>query len=158
MARSGIHYTLTDGFIWRRAAAKGLGRWLHSLTVHPIDAAVVAAGTDTGLFLSRDSAESFVHLVGVGPVLAESFDMDGRHLWFSTYAGKAALARIKLKARAQAEDVSIPALPEDAVAYIALNPVQRAEIAIATFKRSVFVSRDRGRTWTQIAKDGATNE
>ena len=54
------------------------------------------------------------------------------------------------------ETASIPALGEDAVAYIAQNTVQRDEFAIATFKRSVFVSKDRGRSWTQIAKDGAT--
>lgn len=42
------------------------------------------------------------------------------------------------------------------MAYIAQNTVQRDEFAIATFKRSVFVSKDRGRSWTQIAKDGAT--
>ena len=113
---------------------------------------------DDGLYLSRDSAESFERLVAGQRVLAQSFDLDGQHLWFSTHAGKAALARIALKAGAKAEDIPIPALAEDAVAYIAQNPVRRSEIAIATFKRSVFLSKDQGRTWTQIAKDGTTHQ
>lgn len=73
MSQVGIYHTRTDGLRWRRAAAKGLGRWLHSLAVHPTNAAVVAAGTDEGLYLSRNSAESFERLVG-GMVTAESFD------------------------------------------------------------------------------------
>ena len=126
--------------------------------MHPTEAALVAAGTDDGLYLSGDSAESFERLVGGKRVLAQSFDLDGQHLWFSTYGGKATLARIALKAGAKAEELPIPALAEDAVAYIAQNPLRRAEIAIATFKRSVFLSKDQGRTWTQIADEGTTHE
>ena len=158
MSQAGIYYTLNDGLKWTRAAAKGLGSKLNSLAVHPTDAKVVAAGMDDGLYLSRNSAESFERLVGDKQVLAASFDLDGQHLWFGSYAGKAALARITLKAGSKAEEVPIPALAEDAVAYIAQNPARRAEIAIATFKRSVFVSKDQGRTWTQIAKEGVTHE
>lgn len=158
MNQAGVYYTLNDGLKWTRAAAKGLGTKLNSLAVHPTDAKVVAAGMDDGLYLSRNSAASFERLVGVKPVLATSFDLDGQHLWFGSYAGKAALARITLKAGSKAEEVPIPVLTEDAVAYIAQNPARRAEIAIATFKRSVFVSKDQARTWTQIAKEGVTHE
>ena len=158
MNQAGVYYTLNDGLKWTRAAAKGLGTKLNSLAVHPTDAKVVAAGMDDGLYLSRNSAASFERLVGVKPVLAASFDLDGQHLWFGSYAGKAALARITLKAGSKAEEVPIPVLTGDAVAYIAQNPARRAEIAIATFKRSVFVSKDQARTWTQIAKEGVTHE
>ena len=158
MNQAGVYYTLNDGLKWTRAAAKGLGTKLNSLAVNPTDAKVVAAGMDDGLYLSRNSAASFERLVGVKPVLAASFDLDGQHLWFGSYAGKAALARITLKAGSKAEEVPIPVLTEDAVAYIAQNPARRAEIAIATFKRSVFVSKDQARTWTQIAKEGVTHE
>lgn len=157
MSQAGIHFTLNDGIKWQRAAAQGLRSQLGSLAVHPADAKLVAAGTDDGLYLSRNSAESFERLVGGTRVLAASFDLDGQQLWFSTHAGQAGLARIALKTGAKAEAVALPALTEDAVAYIAQNPVRRSEIAIATFKRNVFLSKDQGRTWTQIAKDGAGN-
>lgn len=158
MSEAGIYYTLNDGLHWQHAAAEGLGPKLDSLAVHPTDAGIVAAGTEDGLYLSRNSAASFERLVGGKSVLAESFDLDGQHLWFSTYSGKAGLTRIALKAGSKAEDLPIPALREDAVAYIAQNPVRRAEIAIATFKRSVFLSKDQGRTWKQIAKEGTSHE
>ena len=158
MNQAGIYYTLNDGLKWTRSAAKGLDPKLNGLAVHPTEAALVAAGTDDGLYLSGDSAESFERLIGGQRVLAQNFDLDGLHLWFSSYAGKAALARIALKIGSKAEALSIPVLTEDAVAYIAQNPVRRSEIAIATFKRSVFLSKDQGRTWTQIAKEGTSHE
>ena len=157
MSQAGIYFTLNDGLKWQRAAAQGLGAQIGSLAVHPSDAEVVAAGTDDGLYLSRNSAERFERLVGGARVLATSFDLDGQQLWFSTYDGKAGLARIALHPGAKAEAVPLPALPEDAVAYIAQNPARRTEIAIATFKRHVFVSKDQGRTWTRIAKEGIGN-
>lgn len=157
MKEPGIYHTRTDGMTWKRAAAKGLSPKLNGLAVHPTDPAIVAAGTDESLYLSRDSAESFERLVPGRRVLGSSFDLDGQHLWFSTFTGKAVLARIALKPAAKADELAIPALGEDAVAYIAQNPMRRSEIAIATFKRNVFISRNLGRSWTQIAKDGATS-
>jgi photosystem II stability/assembly factor-like uncharacterized protein len=156
MSEAGIYYTLNDGLKWQRADAKGLPSKVNSLAVHPADASLVAAGTDDGLYLSRNSASSFERLVNGKQVLAASFDLDGAHLWFSTYLGEPALFRIGLKAGSKAEEVKLPALTKDGVAYVAQNPGRRSEIAIATFKRSVYRSKDQGRTWTQIAREGST--
>ena len=143
---------------WTQAAAKGLGGELRSLAVHPTDASVVAIGTTNGLYLSRDSADSFKQLVSGPQVLAETFDLDGEHLWFSAHAGKPQLMRMELKPDAKPQTVTLPALADDAVAYIAQNPAKHDEIAIATFKRSVFLSNDQGKTWKKIAESGTTHE
>lgn len=157
MRQAGLHYTLDDGRTWQRAEARGLPARIHGLAVHPKDASLVAAATAEGLYLSRDAARSFERLVGGKQVLAVSFDLDGEQLWFSSFASQATLWRIGLKAGAQAQPVKLPALGEgeDAVAYLAQHPQRRAEIAIATFKRSVYLSPDQGGRWTQIAKEGA---
>lgn len=156
MTQPGIYHTLNDGLQWQRAEARGLGAKVNSLAVHPGDAKIVAAGTDDGLYLSQDSGNDFQRLVGGSQMLAESFDLDGEHLWFSTYAAKPALVRIGLKPGAQAEALALPALTKDAVAYIAQNPLRHREIAIATFKRSVYLSTDQGKTWKLLAIEGAT--
>lgn len=156
MRQAGIHYTLDDGRTWQRADARGLPAKINSLAVHPTNARLVAAGTEDGLYLSRDAAGRFERLVGGRPVLATHFDLDGEQLWFGSYSGEAALLRIGLKAGAKAIEAKLPALGQDAVAYLAQNPGRPGEIAIATFKRSVYLSQDRGGTWTQIARAGAT--
>jgi photosystem II stability/assembly factor-like uncharacterized protein len=156
MKDAGIYYTLNDGLKWQRADASGLPAKVNALAVHPSDAKLVAAGADDGLYLSRNSAGSFEQLVKGKQVLAASFDLNGEQLWFSAYSGEAALFRMGLKAGAKAEAVKLPALPNDAVAYIAQNPSRPGEIAIATFKKNVYLSKDQGGAWTQIAREGTT--
>ena len=87
-----------------------------------------------------------------------AFALDGKSLWFSGYAGKATLMHITLDKGAKADALPIPALKEDAVAYIAQNPVRRNDLVIATYKRNVFLSQDQGRTWKPIATDGDTHD
>ena len=158
MSQPGLYHTENDGLRWTHAAAKGLVGEIKSLAVHPSDARIVAIGTADGLYLSRDAAESFERLVAGAQVLGASFDLDGAHLWFSSYAGKATLSRVALTAGAKPQALAIPSLSEDAVAYIAQNPVRRGEIAIASFKRNVFLSQDEGRSWKPIAQNGASRE
>ena len=47
-----------------------------------------------------------------------------------------------------------PASAADIVTYIAQSPAHRNEIAIATRKRHVFMSKDAGKSWRQIAREG----
>lgn len=156
MRRTGLHRTSDDGANWHRAGIRGLGGPLHQLAVHPDDPMQIAAATDSGLYLSRDGGDSFDRMGDPAHVLAVSFDVDGTHLWFSSYsADTPALTRLGLGEGAAAEQVPLPALADDAVAFIALNPAQRGQVAIATFKRSVYLSPDQGRTWTALARDGS---
>jgi photosystem II stability/assembly factor-like uncharacterized protein len=158
MSQPGIYFTLNDGLKWQRADARGLRTIPNSLAVYPADAKIVAAATDDGLYLSRDAAASFEPLVSGTRVLAETFDFDSQHLWYSGYAGAATLAKIALKGGARPQAIALPAMTEDAVAYIAQNPMHHDEMTIATFKRSVYRSEDQGRTWKQIAKEGTSVE
>jgi hypothetical protein len=85
--------------------------------------------------------------------LAAHFELDGRHLWYGAFDGQPILARVALEGGV-AGKVALPPLARDAVAYIAQNPARRDELAIATFRRNVYVSADRGRNWRQIATEG----
>ncbi len=40
--------------------------------------------------------------------------------------------------------------------FIAQNQVKPAEVAIATFRRNVYLSEDQRLTWNEIAKEGQT--
>jgi len=155
MKRAGLHYTLSDGFSWKDAQAAGLGGAPRALAVHPDDPAIVAIATEEGLFVSRDSGERFARIASGGEGYAAHFDLNGKDLWYGSYDGRAALSRIAL-AGGKATRIALPALVNDAVAYVAQNPVRRSEYAIATFERSVYLSRDGGKVWSAIAERGET--
>ena len=152
MQSAGLHYTLNDGLMWKKATGRGIEGEPTSLAVHPEDAKVVAVGTRDGLFLSTDAGDTFRRLAA-GQTLAAFFDLDGTHLWSAGHEGKPTLHRIDWKG-GSAREVALPPLTEDAVAYVAQNPARRDEYAIATFKRSAFLSRDGGKTWAPIARQG----
>ena len=150
--RPGLHYTLDDGFAWKPAQAGGLKGEARALAVHPDDAATVAVATSTGVYVSRDSGERFEPVASGAQGLSVFFDLDGKHLWFGTFDDQPRVARAPLGGRA--EQVKLPPLANDAVSYIAQNPAARNEYAIATFERSVYLSKDSGKTWTPIALRG----
>lgn len=155
MRQRGLYYTLDDGFAWRFAEAKGLSGDVTGLAVHPSDPRMVAAATPNGIFLSKDAGASFEPVMTGAQGLAVSFDLDGKRLWAATFRGEPALTRVDL-ASGEKKPVSLPPLARDAVAYIAQNPKRRDEYAIATFERSVYLTRDGGKTWTTIADRGRT--
>jgi hypothetical protein len=153
MPLPGLHYTLNDGLLWRPAAAAGLIGAPRALAVHPSDPALVAAATEEGVFLSRDSGASFAALAADLEGVSVFFDFDGKHLWYGGYRDGARLARVLLS-NGSAVQMPLPPMPKDAVAYIAQNPATPKEYAIATFGRSVFLTKDAGRTWSRIADKG----
>jgi photosystem II stability/assembly factor-like uncharacterized protein len=155
MKRPGLHYTLDDGLAWKPARASGLEGDPRALAVHPDDAAIVAVATSGGVFLSRDSGERFVRLAGGAEGLSVHFDLDGKNLWYGTFDGRARLSRAPLGGGTGAP-VDLPPIERDAVAFISQNPAARLEYAIATFARSVYLSKDGARTWKRIAERGRT--
>lgn len=155
MSKRGIYSTVNDGFAWKRAESRGLDGEPLNLAVHPSNNKIVAACTKAGLYFSTDGGDNFKRLASGEQVLAAFFDLDDKQLWFSSYGGKPALTRLDWSG-GKKTNVGLPPLTQDAVAYIAQNPADRNEYAIATFERNVYVSKNQGKTWTQIANRGQT--
>jgi len=153
MRQAGLHYTLNNGFQWQRTAVAGLVGEPRALAVHPSDAKTLAVATPTGIYVSRDFGASFKPLASGEQGLAVFFDLDGKHLWHGTFADAPRLKRVELQS-GKISAVTLPPLSRDAVAYIAQNPANPVEYSIATFERSVYLSKDAGKTWKQIADRG----
>ena len=155
MPRTGLHYTLTDGVTWNGASAKGVDGDPFAVAVHPDDGKAVALATSKGVYASSDAGETFAQ-VAHEQGTAVFFDLDGKRLWYGSYDGQQPrLARAPLKSGPSTQ-FKLPALTQDAVAYIAQNPARHSEYAIATFRRNVYLSKNTGRTWTAIAEAGQT--
>lgn len=149
----GLHYTKNSGMAWTAARADGLEGEPRALAVHPDNADIVAVATAEGLYLSSNSGARFSKAASGGEGLSVFFDLNGKDLWYGSFEGRAKLARIPIK-DGHAAQIALPPLTKDAVAYIAQNPSRRVEYAIATFARSVYLSKDGGQSWTQIAERG----
>ena len=154
MRMPGLHFTVNDGFAWKRASANGLSGEPRSIAVHPDEPATVAVATSNGLYLSRDSGERFARAANGGEGLAVFFDLGGKSVWYSAFEGRPSLMRVSMS-HGEPVKVFLPPLKEDAVAYIAQNPARRLEYAIATFERSVYLSKDGGQGGKEIAARGS---
>lgn len=152
MPQPGIYFTRDDGKSWKRAALAGLSERITSIAVHPADAGRVALGTLDGLYVSDDFGAQFRRVGQARAVTAVQFDLDGKHVYFAPTEG-AALEHVALDTRKQ-DSLALPTLARDFVTYIAQNPANQRELAIATRQRHVYLSRDSGKTWQQIARQG----
>ena len=152
MPQGGIHGTENEGKSWTRAAGSGLSGQITSLSAHPTSAATVAVGTVNGVHVSRDRGATFKRIGPSSVVTAVTFDFDGKHVYFATDAADK-LRRIALDS-GELTALSLPTFERDFVTYIAQNPRDVKTLAIATRQRDVYLSRDAGNTWQQIARNG----
>ena len=113
--------------------------------------------TSSGLFLSSDAGEHFQSVLQNVQVLSVSFSLDGKSLRFGSYDKVPQLSALDLKTH-EISHLGLPPLNQDAVAYLAQNPVNAQEWAMATIKRDVYLSQDDGKTWKAIAQAGQTLE
>jgi hypothetical protein len=146
----GLYYTLDDGQNWHQAAMRAVPGQPLQIAVHPMNAATVALASEQGLFLSTDSGGSFVSIGPSGPVSAVAFSPDGNRLFF----GLNTLSVYEIASKQSTVLSTLPLAANDAIGFIAVNPKRAGELAAATFGRNIYRSRDGGRTWEQIAKDG----
>ena len=154
MRQTGLHVTLNEGTSWRRAAASGLSGQIIGLAAHPTAPDIVAVGTSEGLHLSRDHGGTFKRIGADIPVTTVTFAFDSKHLYYATDTADA-LHRLALDGAGRTA-VALPPLQRDFVLYIAQNPHDADELAIATRKRDVYVSHNGGKSWRQIAREGST--
>lgn len=152
MPSAGIYVSFDEGRHWGSRAARGLSGEIHGLAAHPMDARIVALGTGSGLYLSRDAGESFALLGRSEPVTAVTFDHEGERLIYARALAND-LGERKLAGRGQ-RPVRLPPLAYDYVTSLAHSPTDARTVAFATRKLDVYLTRDGGETWRRIASAG----
>lgn len=152
MPSPGIHLTRDEGKTWRRAAARGLRGEVLGLAAHPFQADTVAAATDRGLYLSRDSGEQFRALFGSQAVTAAAFALDGERVLFTPALSNE--VRVMPIERGRRSLAHLPRMRGDYATHLALHPFDARAIAVGTRRKDVYLSADGGQTWRQIAREG----
>lgn len=152
MPERGLYHSSDDAGRWERADARGLDSRILAIAAHPTDPGTVAVGAERGVYWSRDFGRTFRRTESARPVTAVLFSHDGKRLLYAEYRDSALLGLAQdgtVKAAGK-----LPPLEDAAVAYIAQSPANPSEMAIATYQRDVYLSRDGGRVWTRIAHEG----
>ena len=152
MPERGLYYTTDDAASWTRADARGLDSRILAVAAHPTDPGTVAVGAERGVYWSRDFGKTFRRSETARPVTAVLFPHDGKQLLYAEY-GNSTLLGLAQDGTVKAAG-ELPPLEGAAVAYIAQSPANPALLAIATYQRDVYLSRDGGKVWTRIAHEG----
>lgn len=150
MAQAGIYATHDEGKSWRRALARGLQGEIHGLAVHPLQAGTLAVATGRGLFISRDSGDSFRRLDGREPSTAVVFDLDGGRLRYARALSND-VVESTLEGRKR-RALRLPPMHGDYVTCLAQSPGDANVLAFATRRRDVYLTENAGRSWRQIAQ------
>lgn len=151
MPSAGLFYSLDDTKSWTKSKTNSVSGEPIALAVHPTNASVIALVTKAGLFISNDNGNQFNKVTVPFSVTGVSFTLAGDLL---IGGPKSILIQ---NAQKQATTLQIPPLDQDdAIQYLALNPVKENELVFATYKKNIFISNDKGATWSQIADQGKT--
>jgi hypothetical protein len=146
----GPYYSLDRGKTWTPFAAAGVTAAPYAIAVHPDEPGTLALPTDAGLVQSTDYGATFTLVGSAEPATAATYSLDGQRLIF----GAKTLSSLDLASGAVAS-IQAPQLAlEDLFTYIATSPTEPETLAVATLERDIFLSRDGGATWEQIADNG----
>ncbi|HFJ9329710.1 TPA: F510_1955 family glycosylhydrolase [Bacillus paranthracis] len=150
--QQGFYFSTNNGQDWKNSKLKGLSSTIHSFSVHPDQTSVVAVSAKDGVYLSTDYGNTF-ELFSTS-LESTAVTLSNEDVIYAPI-NKQIVTR-KSIATNEETNIQIPALdPKDAIMYISQNPQNSAEIAFATRKANVFLSKDDGKTWKQITKEGA---
>jgi hypothetical protein len=158
METPGMYYTQDEAKTWKASKLQGLNDRPSSLAVHPTNDAMVALGTEGGVYLSEDYGNNFEKIGDSKAVTSLFFNNQGE-LLVGTLSGAAELLQLDMKTNS-GKEMQMPALENAAIIYISQHPTEKSEVVVVTSTEeglhNVYLTKDKGETWAQIAKDSKT--
>ena len=152
MSQVGLYYSEDEGKNWTNSSMLGIQEQIAAIAVHPEQSSVVALGTEAGAYISQDYGNTFTLIGPNQPVSALAFTMDGE-LLVATVGPNFGFVKINIETK-QSADITSPVQAGDVMIYMAQNPVNKEELAVATDQKNIYISKDTGVTWQQIVNNG----
>ncbi|MFV2047461.1 F510_1955 family glycosylhydrolase [Metabacillus sp. YM-086] len=152
MDDTGLYYSTDDTRTWTKSEMEGLDGKISSLAVHPTDDAIVALGTNEGIFISKDYGQTFEG-ISDSPTTAVSFSLEGE-LFAGIVSSTFTISKFDIETNGQTK-LSIPSLTgENAIGYIGVNPQNEQQILFTTFEKDIYITQNGGESWEKIAEKG----
>jgi hypothetical protein len=149
MPSNGLYYSNDEAKSWDKSDLTKVEGEITGIAVHPTDANVVAISTQNKIYLSRNKGEIFEELTNKKQVTSLIFT-NNNSLLVGGFETKAFLTEINLNNNSEKE-ISIPTLEDDAISYLAMNPVDK-NIVFTTFKKDVYLNN--GERWIKLVNQG----
>lgn len=154
LLEAGFYKSNDKGESWEPVKAEGLNGEVTALALHPTDSNFVAAATAAGVYFSQDGGEVF-EAITAGNETGTAVHFTEDQLYFGSYGTAAALVKYTME-NEELEPVDTPDLSQDAIAFIAQNPMDGMELAIYTFEGKAYLSEDGLQTWKTLLEEGKT--
>jgi photosystem II stability/assembly factor-like uncharacterized protein len=150
MKQPGLYYSLNEGQTWTSSSMAGLQGQITAIAAHPTEKSVVAVGTTTGAYLSSDHGQTFTVILEGRPV-STVMVLESGETAVATSGPDAALSIVSAETK---QMVMIKSPNMDVISFIAQNPVNSKELAVATEQKDIYISTDNGATWREIVSRG----
>ncbi|KAA0966967.1 sialidase [Sporosarcina sp. ANT_H38] len=150
----GLHYSTDEGSTWNQLSMKGYNSELMSnLAAHPSRKDVIAIGSKDGLYLSENHGDNFNLLNDVKMVTYVTMTESGG--LYASFENEVAKLRTFAIGSEEEIEIQLPTIQQiEPIAFIAVNPENQEEIAIATYNNDIYITKDNGLNWETIADSG----
>lgn len=154
LLEAGVYRSTDEGKSWQPVKAEGLEGEVAGLALHPTDSAFVAAATSMGIYFSEDAGESFQVLTPEGE-RGTAVHFTEEELYFGSFGTAASLMQYTSENETM-KKLSMPALPDDGIAFIAVNPADEQELAFYTLRGDAYLSEDGSQSWEPMLQKSKT--
>lgn len=154
LLEAGVYKSNDEGESWEPVQADGLKGEISALALHPTNSNFVAAAASTGIYFSRNAGETFEAITAENETGTAVHFTEG-HLYFGSFGTTAAVVKYTMENEEQ-EMLNIPAMPEDAIAFIGQKPNDKMELALYTLKGQAYLSEDGSQSWQALLQGGKT--
>ncbi|NME06886.1 F510_1955 family glycosylhydrolase [Psychrobacillus sp. BL-248-WT-3] len=151
---AGLHYSTDEGSSWTKAAMNGFtSDYISNLSAHPTRKELLTIGSKDGIFISNDHGQNFKSMNDTKMVTYVTLTETGGY--YSNLENDTVYLKFFLFESDEEINIQLPKeLKMDPITFIAVNPENQQEIVIVTNSNNIYITKDEGLSWDQIASNG----